>query len=84
MQSNNSELKLTYSCILSRKKEKIIRITFEREGAYAEGVVPEGKIEKHQGFTKEEVEQLEQYLRQNKTEIFEKAKSITGIRNWFL
>lgn len=81
---NNSDIKLTYSCILPHNKEKIIRVNFERDGAYAEGVVPAGKIEKQHGFTKEEIKQLEEYLEQNKTEIFEKAKSITGIRHWFL
>lgn len=83
MGNDNKELRMTHSCILSRGKEKIVRVTFESDVAYAEGIVPSGKIEKNHGFTKEEVEQLEIYLRMNKEDILKKAKDITGITHWF-
>lgn len=83
MQKKDSELKLTYSCILPRGKEKIVRVTFEGKNAFAEGIVPDGKIEKQKGFTKEEIEQLELYLKTNGEEILKKAKEITGWKHWF-
>ncbi|PXV89462.1 hypothetical protein C8E03_106113 [Lachnotalea glycerini] len=79
----NNELKMTHSCILSRGKEKIVRVTFESETAYAEGIVPSGIIEKQNGFTEDEVKQLELYLKLNQDDIMKKAKEITGITHWF-
>lgn len=83
MGKENNELRMTHSCILAKGKEKIVRVTFEGQGAYAEGIVPSGKIEKQHGFTNEEVEQLEIYLKLNKEDIMKKAKEITGITHWF-
>lgn len=83
MQKKDEELKLTYSCILTRGKEKIVRVTFEGKDAFAEGIVPDGKIEKQQGFTKEEIEQLESYLKTQEKDIMKKAKGITGLNHWF-
>ncbi|MFA9377263.1 MAG: hypothetical protein ACERKZ_10990 [Lachnotalea sp.] len=83
MGNENKELKMTHSCILSRGKEKIVRVTFESNDSYAEGIVPSGKIEKQHGFTEDEIEQLKIYLKINKQDILEKAKKITGITHWF-
>lgn len=80
---NHNELRMTHSCILSRGKERIVRVTFEGAGIYAEGVIPEGKIEKQRGFTDDEIQQLEIYLKLNKDDIMSKAKQITGINHWF-
>jgi len=83
MENEDNELRMTHSCILPRGKEKIVRVTFESNIAYAEGIVPDGKIEKQHGFSKDEVEQLEIYLKMNKDDIMKKAKDITGIMHWF-
>jgi hypothetical protein len=83
MVNDNKELRMTHSCILSRGKEKIVRVTFESDVAYAEGIIPNGKIEKNQGFTQEELEQLEIFLKMNQEDILKKAKAITGITHWF-
>lgn len=80
---DKSEIRLTYSCILPRGKEKIVRVTFERDHAYAEGILPDGEIVKHSGFTDEEIKELVLYLIMNKEVIFKKAKEITGINHWF-
>lgn len=69
-----NELKMTYSCIVKKGKQKVVRVSFEREGAYAEGIVPEGKIEKQKGFTKEEITQLELYLKINGDSILKMQK----------
>lgn len=83
MVNENSELRMTHSCILSRGEEKIVRVTFEGERTFAEGIIPECKIEKQRGFTDDEVQQLELYLKLNQDDIMKKAKSITGIKHWF-
>lgn len=83
MGNENKELRMTHSCILSKGKEKFVRVTFEGNDTYAEGVIPSGEIEKQHGFTEDEIEQLEIYLKMNKEDIMNKAKSITGITHWF-
>ncbi len=80
------ELNLIYSCLLQKGKKQIVRVTFEKEDLkgkkFAEGIVPDGMIEKQSGFTKEEVAQLETYLKTHVDEIFAKAKEISGIKYW--
>jgi hypothetical protein len=83
MENENNELRMTHSCILSRGKEKIVRVTFESAYAYAEGIVPSGEIEKQRGFSDDEIKQLEIYLKLNKDDIMKKAKDISGIMHWF-
>lgn len=83
MQKKDSDLRLTYSCILPRGKQKIVRVTFENNNSYAEGIIPDCKIEKQKGFSKEEIKQLELYLKFNKDDILQKARAITGINHWF-
>ena len=81
------ELKFTYTSILHDKKgEKVVRVCFERMGSrgreYAEGIVPAGKIDGSFGFSKEEIEKLEEYLKENASDIMLKARKITGITHW--
>lgn len=83
MKNNMEDVRMTYTCLLSQGGEKIVRVTFERSGAYAEGIVPEGKIEKQEGFSEEEASQLALYLKLNKDAIWKKAKEITGFTHWF-
>jgi len=82
------EMTMTYSSIVTGKDgKKIVRVQFEKasdgEKAIAEGLLPEGKIIKHEGFAKEEVLALEIYLSQNSEEIMKKAKVISNPLHWF-
>ena len=59
----DKELKFTYTSILLNKKgEKVVRVCFEKqeEGSrkFAEGVLPEGKIDASFGFSDEEINKL--------------------------
>lgn len=84
----NNEMKLTYTGILHNKKgEKIVRVCFEQLDAagkrrFAEGIVPEGRIDRSEGLEKEEIGQLEEYLKENAAEIMSEARKITGITHW--
>lgn len=85
--NQKKELTFTYTSILHNKKgEKMVRVCFERKGEtgreYAEGVVPEGKIDASFGFSGEEIEKLEEYLKENSGDIMLKARKITGITHW--
>ncbi|MBQ6888420.1 MAG: hypothetical protein IJN54_13015 [Lachnospiraceae bacterium] len=82
-----NELKFTYSSILFNKKgEKVVRVCFEKQEAgvrkFAEGVIPEGKIDSSFGFSGEEITQLEEYLKENSADIMLEARKITGITHW--
>lgn len=81
-----SDVNMVYSCLLHKDGKRIVHVTFERTGAagyeYAEGIVPDGIIERQKGFTKEEVTKLESYLKAHVEEIFSRAKEISGLKYW--
>ncbi|MBQ6441854.1 MAG: hypothetical protein IJJ13_04600 [Lachnospiraceae bacterium] len=83
----NEELTFTYSGVVQRENRNAVCVRFERkrDGAlqYAEGVVPEGRITKQEGFSQEEVEGLEAYLKTHTEEIKKNAKALNQIKNWF-
>lgn len=77
------EVKMTFSGVLFREGKHLIQVRFERGDDVAEGTLPEGEIHKSQGYSKEEIEQLEQYLRQNRKDIIARAKELNRITSWF-
>lgn len=79
----NDELRMTYSGLLLKDGEKMVRVCFERgRNDYAEGVVPRGEIVKASGFTKEEIEQLAVYIKDNASEIIKQAKGVNFLNAW--
>ena len=83
----NSDITMTYSAILRDKKgNKIVRVQFERSGEsgteLAEGVLPDCVIVRQNGYTDEEAEWLEEYLRDNADDIMERAKVISNPLKW--
>lgn len=85
--STNESITMTYSSLLMKDGKKAICVRFERNNEcgfdYAEATLPNSAITKQQGFSEEEVAQLELYLRANRDEILKNAKQITGFMNWF-
>jgi len=83
---NINHVNMIYSCLLHKDKKRIVRVTFERTGTtgyeYAEGIIPDGIIERQKGFTQEEVTKLESYLKEHVDDIFSKAKEISGLKHW--
>ena len=83
----DGEMKMTYSAIVRDKNNnKIVRVMFERQNGgateSAEGVIPEGKIVSQSGFTADEVNQLEEYLKENSDSIMAEAKAISNPLKW--
>ena len=74
--NQSEELKLTFSGVLTKGDKKFIRVRFERETdrgvEIAEGILPDCTIEKQNGYSQQEVEQLQDYLKQNRSDIMEK------------
>ena len=79
------EVTFTYSGVLTRNNRKLIRVRFERKGDFgidfAEGKIPECKIEKQNGFSQEEIRQMEEYLESEKENIIHEAKKLNNIKN---
>lgn len=79
----NEEMKMTYTSVVTKDNKPMISLRFERGDDACEGSIPECIVTKNDGFTDEEIEALEHYLRVNKKEIIEKGKSISGLMNIF-
>ncbi len=81
------EIKLTHTGVLNKDGKKTVRVRFEREQngktEYAEGIMPACIIEKQDGFSREEIILLENYMRSNKKNILEKAMAISTPIHWF-
>lgn len=82
---DKGEVTFTYSGVLTRNNRKLIRVRFERKGNqgidFAEGKIPECKIEKQNGFSQEEIHQMEAYLESEKENIIHEAKKLNNIKN---
>ena len=76
-------MKVLVSGMLHKEDKKFVRVSFFRGKDWAEGIVPEGIIEKSEGFTKEEIGKLEEYLEGEKAAILEQARSVNPIRKMF-
>lgn len=70
------------SGIINKEDRRYVRVSFQRGRDIAEGIVPDGVIEKAEGFSQEEVRDLERYLRENRGEIMEQARQINPLKNW--
>ncbi len=82
-----SEITMTYSAILRDKQgRRVIRVQFEREGQsgreLAEGILPDGVIQRQNGFSDEEIRELEEYLKRSSDDIFSRAKEISNHLKW--
>ena len=84
----NDSLTMTYSAIVTGKdQKKMVRVRFERandngKADFAEGVIPDCRIQSQNGFSNEEIVQLEQYMQANLEDIKEKAKVISNPLKW--
>jgi hypothetical protein len=82
------EMKMTYSALVAGSDgKKVVRVMFERvvngEVQTAEGVLPDAKIVKHNGYEDKEIAAMEFYLSQNSEDIMKKAKVISNPLHWF-
>lgn len=79
----SEEIKMTVTTLLHKDGQAFARVSFLRGSDWAEGIVPGGKIEHSQGFDKEEIEKLEDYLIGEEEMILAQAKKINPIKNLF-
>lgn len=81
--SLSGDIKMLVTSMLHKDGNSFARVSFLRGDNWAEGVVPAGRIEKSEGFSKEEIGKLEDYLASERKMILEQAKGVNPIRNLF-
>ncbi len=77
-----SEVEMLISGFFMKDGRKMMRVSFTRGKDFAEGLLPDGLIDRSEGFSGEELEKLEKFLRANRQEIMEQGKEINPIRSW--
>lgn len=77
-----SEVEMLISGFFTRDGRKMMRISFTRGKDYAEGLLPDGIIDRSEGFSAEELVRLEDFIRENSREIMEQGRKINPIRSW--
>lgn len=81
---DQGQVTLIYSGVVRKKNQNLVSVRFERNGKsgtdYAEGQVPECRIEKQRGFTADEIAQMEAYLREEKFNIIQEARKLNNIK----
>lgn len=82
-EEEKESMQVLVSGVLRREGRNFVRVSFLRGKDWAEGIVPDGVIEKSGGFTEEEIGKLEEYLAGDKDKIIAQAKGINPIRNLF-
>ena len=76
-------MNILVSGVPHREDRTFVRVSFLRGRDWAEGILPDGVIEKAEGFTEEEIGKLEAYLAGEKDMLLRQAKGINPIRNLF-
>lgn len=77
-----SEVEMLISGFFTKDGRKMMRISFMRGKDFAEGLLPDGIIDRSEGFTEEELGKLEKFIRTNSQEIMAQGKEINPIRSW--
>lgn len=78
----NDELKMVISGIVEKDKKPVAYVEFEDENKKAEGIVPECRIIRNEGFEEEEVRVLELYMKEHLAQIHDSAKQIDAMRGF--
>lgn len=79
----STDINMLISGMIKKDGKSFTRVSFLRDKCWAEGIVPDGVIEKSEGFSEEELVQLKEYLVQEKDMILEQAKGVNPLRNLF-
>lgn len=72
-------MQMIISGVSEKDGEKIAYVRFEDGASYAECIIPKCEVKKSDGFSSDELSQIEQYLRSNLTDIKRQAARINPI-----
>ncbi len=74
-------MNMMVSGVVDKNGEKVAFIRFEEEKRMAEGIIPACRITKNEGFTAEEVSQLEMYMKGNLAMLKKQAAGVNPIKS---
>lgn len=77
--NSSDELKMSVSPICQKDGKRVAYVSFSDSKRSAEGIIPECKITKNQGFSNEEAEQLEAYMKQQLATLKKMAASVNAM-----
>lgn len=78
----NSEVKMQVSSFFRKDGEKSIYVMFNDSDKSAEFILPECKLLKNSGFSEDELEQLKDYIDNEKDSIYEIAKKVNPMKGF--
>lgn len=78
------EMQVLVSGVITKEGRKFARVSFMRGKDWAEGTVPDGTIERSEGFTQEELTGLSDYLKREKDVLLAQAKGVNPLRNMLM
>ena len=70
------------SGLVGSGEHKRICVYFSDKDKYAEGSIPECKITSSKGFNRDELAEIEEYLRDNRDYIIEEAKKVNPMKTF--
>lgn len=70
------------SGVVRRGDDKRVCVLFSDDNRMAEGVVPACKIISNTGFSSDEVANLEKYLKENETDIWDQAVKVNPLKGF--
>ena len=73
-------MNMLVSGLVGTGEHKRICVYFSDKDKSAEGSIPECKITSSKGFTKDEVAEIEEYLKENKDHIIEEARKVNPMK----
>ena len=76
------QMNMLVSGLVGTGENKRICVYFSDKDKYAEGSIPECKITSSKGFDQREIEEIENYLKENRDHIIEEAKKVNPLRGF--
>ena len=73
---NEKDIQMSVSAVCEKDGEKVAYVLFSENKRSSEGIIPDCKIIRNNGFSPEEVKQLEDYMIGNLMELKKMAASI--------
>ena len=76
------QMNMLVSGLVGSGENKRICVYFSDKDKYAEGSIPDCKITSSKGFDKDELAEIEEYLRDNRDHIIEEARKVNPMKSF--
>ena len=76
------QMNMLVSGLVGSGEHKRICVYFSDKDKYAEGSIPDYRITSSKGFNKEELAEIEEYLKENRDHIIEEAKKVNPMKSF--